>query len=65
MTARDQLVAKLRHQAHVMKAGPNSLLVQAADTIEAQERELSEQSSLLLAAAQVIAGAVLTEGSDR
>lgn len=52
------LVIKLRQQARAMKAGPNSLLHQAADMIEEQQR-------MLVTAARVIADSVPASEAER
>jgi hypothetical protein len=54
----------LRSQAQAMKAGPDSLLRQAADTIEAQQYLLVEKQDQLLRAAEMIAVQTLSASVD-
>jgi len=59
------LASKLRAQAKAMKAGPESLLVQAADLIERQSLELSDLRSQLFTAAQLTAALLFpTDNTD-
>lgn len=54
-----ELIFRLRQNARNTHAGSDSLLIQAADTIEAQERQLRQMSDSLFLASQAIAALTL------